>query len=386
MAMTQNKNVACLAPFSALLIQAGNHTFPCCAYNTKAYTELNENEDLIWNFENTNNKIQQEFIEKGLDISNYTNCNNCKGRGFSSQNNLFNREANKNIDYIKNPTLTNLHIKFSNQCNLACRICSPGCSNLIYAEDRILQPELLRYQPEFENIAKDSKLNQSIFDNLDKLNYLWFSGGEPLLHEDVWILLTAVYEKGYSNNIKLKFNTNGTIKLSEEKYNILKNFKEVSMEVSMDGIGKHAEYIRTNVSWDRWVANLIEYQNEFFNYPNIKLSIVVTVSVFNIHLITEIKNFFIELNIPSILNYLTYPPQLCVYNINTPAKEYIKSKLQGSNNTELLNFINRPTEIDCNKVIKYIDKKDDVVIANNLYKNYRAFRDVDPEWYAMLKG
>ena len=53
---------------------------------------------------------------------------------------------------------------------------------------------------------------------------------------------------------------------------------------------------------------------------------------------------------------------------------------------EIIEFIKNPNTIDYNLVHDFVDKKDDVVIANNLYKNYRAFRDVDPEWYARLKG
>jgi len=51
-----------------------------------------------------------------------------------------------------------------------------------------------------------------------------------------------------------------------------------------------------------------------------------------------------------------------------------------------LHFINYENKIDPAEIVEFIDKKDNIVLSNNLHKNYRAFRDVDPEWYAMLKG
>jgi hypothetical protein len=51
-----------------------------------------------------------------------------------------------------------------------------------------------------------------------------------------------------------------------------------------------------------------------------------------------------------------------------------------------MDFVKNPNTINPDLVHNFIDKKDSIVLENNFYKNYRAFKDVDPEWYAMLKG
>ena len=79
------------------------------------------------------------------------------------------------------------------------------------------------------------------------------------------------------------------------------------------------------------------------------------------------------------------PEKLCSYNINQRAKDYL-NELYKNKFPELLHFINYENKIDPAEIVEFIDKKDNIVLSNNLHKNYRAFRDVDPEWYAMLKG
>ena len=393
---TYKDKIGCVAPFSSLFINPNSQAFPCCIYNYSKSKSIDETKDQNWNFDHINKEIRQEFIEKGTDIKTYDNCFGCVSNLHSGQYLEHNREANINIDYIQTPTLTNLHLKFSNQCNLACRICESGCSNLLYTEDLLLVENKIRKKvlPISESsLNQDSILFKSFKDNLHNLNTLYLSGGEPLLHDAVWDLLKSIKDQGYSKNITLKFNTNGTIKLNQEKYDILKSFKQVNMFVSMDGIGKYAEYIRTNVNWDRWVENLQAYKEEFKSHSSLFVAIVVTVSVYNVHIIDQIFTFFSKIGLSPILNYVHHAPELCIYNLGKEAKEYIINKYTSALKCnydyyyhEIMNFIKNPNTIDCNLIQDFIDKKDNVVLANSLYKNYRAFRDVDPEWYAMLKG
>ena len=396
--MNTYKTVGCVAPFSSLFINPNGQAFPCCIYNYSKSKNIDETKDQNWNFDHINKEIRQDFIAKGTDIKTYDNCFGCSSNLNSGQYLQHNLESNNNVDYIQTPTLTNLHLKFSNQCNLACRICESGCSNLLYTEDLLLVENKIRSDtlPILNSsLNQDSVLFKSFKDNLHNLNTLYLSGGEPLLHNAVWDLLKAANDQGCSKNIILKFNTNGTVKLNQEKYNILKSFKKVNMFVSMDGIGKHAEYIRTNVNWDRWVENLRAYKEEFKSHLNLFVGIVVTVSVYNIHIIDQIFAFFNSEAMSFSLNYVHSPLELSIYNLREDVKEYIIDKytnaLKGNHDhnylyNEIIEFIKNPNTIDHNLVHDFVDKKDDVVIANNLYKNYRAFRDVDPEWYARLKG
>lgn len=395
------QNVACVAPFSSMFVNSNGDSFPCCKFNYRARTRIDESKDQNWNFNNINQKIREEFLSKGSDISSYDNCFMCSLNPKGGQYLRHNLSANEDIDYITNPTLTNLHLKFSNQCNLACRICESGCSSLLNSEDKLLMQANIRKEglPRLNlRLDPNSVLMASIKENIHNLNTLYISGGEPLLQEEVWEFLQLAFDQGYSKNIALEFNTNGTVKLSKERYDILKSFKKIDIMVSMDGIGKHAEYIRTNSSWERWVENVKNYQQEFINYPNLRLTIILTVSVYNVHIVDKILSFFTdELNIHVDLNFVYEPYELCVFNINQSLKDelvnYYRQQLaeiKNENNktrvyNELINFINNKNNISHNEIIPFIDGKDNIVIANNLYKNYKAYKDVDIEWYNKLK-
>jgi MoaA/NifB/PqqE/SkfB family radical SAM enzyme len=380
--MKNYKSVLCAAPFSAIFISK-TIAKTCCAidYGPETQIDVINDKSILDHFNEVNLNLRQDFIQGKLN----RNCTNCTIRTDNIQRYHYNDFTNENIDHIANPALSYLHIDFSNVCNLACRICTQKSSNLLHKEMELLglaridEPVIKRL------IDRDSKLYTSILENLDKIRYVRFSGGEPLLHEEVWTLLESICQKGYSKDIVFKVNTNGTVKLTEEKYNILKSFKAVYIEVSMDGINEHAEYIRTNVIWDRWINNIKEYKKEFKNYTNFNLGIVCTLSVFNIHIFDTIKKYFDSLRLSTGTNMLFWHEQFCVFNINQQSKDYL-NELYKDKYPDILHFVNLENKIDPREIVKYIDKRDDIVIANNLYKNYRRFRDVDPEWYTMLKG
>jgi hypothetical protein len=107
--------------------------------------------------------------------------------------------------------------------------------------------------------------------------------------------------------------------------------------------------------------------------------------VFNIHIFDTIKKYFDSLRLSTGTNMLFWHEQFCVFNINQQSKDYL-NELYKDKYPDILHFVNLENKIDPREIVKYIDKRDDIVIANNLYKNYRRFRDVDPEWYTMLKG
>ena len=381
--MLTYKSVLCAAPFSSLFISKTTAK-TCCALSYDPDSEIDIKDSITDIFNSANKDIRENFKQIGFNLENiYHGCVNCNARKDLLQRIHYNEFTDNDIDYISNPTLTYLHIDFSNICNLACRICNGKSSNLLIDESNLLDEN--NKNDIRKIITFDSPLYKSIVENLSNIRYLRFSGGEPLLHEEVWTLIETAYKLGYTKNIDFKVNTNGTIKLSKERIEILKSFKGTHLDISMDGIEKHAEYIRTNVVWDRWLVNLLEYQKEFKPCSNIDFSIVCTISVYNVHIYDRIKKFFNNLDIAVNTNMLFGPEKLCSYNINQHAKDYL-NELYKDKFPELLHFVNFENKIDTQEVIEYIDKKDNHVLENNLYKNYRAFRDVDPEWYAMLKG
>ena len=381
--METYKNVSCVAPFSSLHL--ANKSYTCCVINSNRGIDVDPSKDLNWHFENTNKDYRLEFITAGHNISKYKDCIRCSSRRDGSQNIDHNSKANLELDYINKPQLTNLHIKFSNSCNLACRTCDPGNSSMLFKENEFFKFQSNKFGKNglIQKIDRNSKLYKSILNSLSTLTFVWFSGGEPLLHEEVWEILEILYEQGYSKNIGFRVNTNGTIKLTDRRLEILNSFKTLEMHVSMDGFEKIAEYIRTGIVWKIWWQNLLTYKDSL---KSNSIVINITISVLNIHILEQLIELFYNNKLKVATNIVFHPIQLSIINLNQQCKDYINERYKDGQLDNVLHFLNQPNNLDPIEVIKYIDTRDDYVIKNNIHRNFKSFKEVDPNWHKLLKG
>lgn len=389
-----SKDLHCIAPFSSLVLLLSDAVQPCCNWladdNYKINTKIDPTQSVNDLFENTNSKIRMLFMKK--EHTKYQVCKKCF-EGNQSQYISHNKAAKEQPrNFVVNPLLTNLHIQPSNFCNLACRMCTPINSNLLAREKNANDTNDKRFNSskkfEIKNVSEHTPLFESILKQLEFVNTLWFSGGEPLINQEVWSILEYAVQQGYNNNISLKFNTNGTLSLSQEKRKILQTFKKVEMDISMDGVDAVAEYIRTNLNFNEWVENFKNYRKLF---PNLILA--HTLSVFNIHLYDEFLDYFCDFDIPISLNFCYYPLEISPRSLSEHAKDYVIEKYKKSkylNNPQILSIIeflniNRQAMLPSNAISNYVDAQDTNAIKQNLYKNYRPYREIQPEWFEYLK-
>lgn len=403
------KNVHCVAPFSSLLLLT-NIAQACCNWQAdQRLTQgpfIDRNKTINEIFNGTNGKIRDLFLNG--KFKNYKICNKCF-EPHQHQYKIHNMYAqeNANHDYITNPLLTSLHIQPSNLCNLACRFCSPNNSNLLAAE-KVLSgydqdvwttdqgDSVKKY--EIKKIAVGTPLFDSIIQQVQHLNYLWFSGGEPLINPEVWVILKHAVSHGYSKNISLKFNTNGTVSLTNDEIEILKSFKHLDIDMSLDGVGELGEYIRTNLKFDKWVENYKIYKREF-QFATNYIGIVYTLTVYNVHKVVEfyraISGVLSSYNmLPKIhINHLHYPAELCISNLPDPAKKYIIEKYEFEKNSiyykrcrlaDIIEFMSTTRNPRLN-IEEFIENKDKLAIKSGLHKNYKSYKDIEPEWFELLK-
>ena len=389
------QNVECVAPFSSLFVNNAGQGYPCCVYNNEKNKLIDLDQTVISNFNNINSSSRIDFLDYQRNFDLYKDCHGCTSldRNSFTQKTSQNLRAKSTIDYIKTPTLTSLHLKFSNLCNFACRMCDPYSSNLLADDLRYSGPgyDSLRKNNKavIKYINKESVFYKSIFDCLPNLNHLWFSGGETLLQEEVWEILNYLATSGYSKNIELQLNTNGSIKLNQQELKVLDSFGNLNLQISIDGIGKLAEYIRTNLVWEKWIANFDEYKDKLGHHSGFSVSIAI--STFNIHKIKEIADFFeLEKKVPVHFNFVVGPIDSTVgYNISEKAKQHlieIYTTTRYHRKDEIFSFIRNHPKINVNFLTDLIDARDNYLIERNIYKNFRPFRDVEPEWYNILKG
>lgn len=171
-------------------------------------------------------------------------------------------------------------IKFSNKCNLSCRMCSPMFSSKLATE----QNQDYKYQHISEEAMQDIKLG------MHDLNEIIFAGGEPTIIPEVMELMEYCVEHDFAKNISVAFVTNG-LKLNHDMLTLAGKFKARHFTISIDGIGELQEYARYGSVWseqDKNTRELVALDHS--------IAINTTITAYNVPYIHTIFDYLIELN------------------------------------------------------------------------------------------
>lgn len=171
-----------------------------------------------------------------------------------------------------------VNIALGNLCNLRCRICNARSSTSWIKEYK----QFTGIDIPVQNWHL-SKLDQ-ILPYLDSVEQIVFPGGEPMLleQEEHYRVLQYVIDSGRADQVKVHYNTNGTRLPNNDRWDLLRQFREVSIQLSIDDIEHRFEYNRHPAKWSEVYANIKQYQEYAKKLSNIKLGIAYTVSVFTI--------------------------------------------------------------------------------------------------------
>jgi sulfatase maturation enzyme AslB (radical SAM superfamily) len=108
----------------------------------------------------------------------------------------------------------------------------------------------------------------------------------------------------------MQLTTNGT-KFDNEWAEILSKFKNVRIQLSVDGIDKKAEYIRYGSKWEQIEKNITKMKQ----LSNVNLFIHTTVSNLNLLSLSEIIQWCIDHNHYFQFDTVTYPEEFSINNL-----------------------------------------------------------------------
>lgn len=169
-------------------------------------------------------------------------------------------------------------IRNTNLCNLKCRYCGPHFSSQ-WADElgTTLQTQSIA---EYKNILIT-----------DSLQWMYFTGGEPLINAEHWELLQELINNNQASGISLLYSTNlTTIKYKNlDIVDLWKHFKSVQIQCSIDAVGKPLEYIRSGSSWEK-IKNNIEVLSSIVG-NNITISVSPVLSILNIWFVKELFEY-----------------------------------------------------------------------------------------------
>jgi len=277
----------CLLPWTHMHIRTDGSFLPCCLWRGPPLGNVRSSSlGELWN--STGMKALRSDMMNGRPAAGCERCDDYERSGFLSLRQRHNLSMRHYLDRERltapDGTLPRLpvpllDIRFSNVCNLRCRICDPAQSSAWMAEARALgQPA------EGGPIQKPCADWDSLWRQLQPLlemgvEEIRFAGGEPLLMEEHYRILDFFIARGFTD-VRLRYNTNfSTLRFQgRDVVDLWSRFQDVRVAASLDGSGRRGEYMRKGLCWDTVVANREEMLRRC---PHAAFSIAATISIFN---------------------------------------------------------------------------------------------------------
>jgi len=346
------EKVFCSLPFTYVYVDSLNEYKLCSDTNVSSKIKSHDQSILTYFNSEYLNNIRKKMIDFNIDDEVKKTCLKCIEReslGIWSRRDpkikkivLDNfKEGNINI-----PTSKTLKLKFGNVCNLMCLSCGPYSSsrwlmsernsnkvkNELYYKfrDMVNNATLEKYKGYFKVSEYETKdihafnFNQKFYDELKILltdiEEIVISGGEPFLSDNFYYFIEWLIKNSYSKHLNLHVFTNG-MKMPKNFKRYCDKFKSFNVRISIDGIGKKDEYIRTGTNFEIKEKNINKLHDYF------KVDFFTTVSMLNAGYLSEIYNFQKKFrNTHVYLNYLVEPFFLQVVNIPNEIKKIYNDK------------------------------------------------------------
>ena len=371
----------CPYPWIHVMTQPTGTVSWCCVARDNfknddgSMVDLNKGDRIesVWNNDHMR-KIRKQMIE-GEPVKGCNHCYDLEDMGFPSYRTNYIRdwfeysgkgeeihdiiERSINNDYYVDEAPMYLDFRLGNMCNLKCRMCQPQNSSQInkeYVKLEKADPKSAQFIKDnftwgqfAENITPwqdDPEFLRQVEEWLPGVNKLYFTGGEPTIIERVYWIMEKCVELGIAKDIELVFNSNMT-NIQKRFIDLVEQFKNVLMCISVDAYGHENEYIRGASHWKQVEKNLRKYCASDV-IGTVLFSPVI--QIYNILTITKLLDFCEELELEYgrevFVTFLIcdYPTSLdfrnCPDNVRAVAVERLEAWLEQSKV-----LVNRPENV-----------------------------------------
>jgi len=205
---------------------------------------------------------------------------------------MYMQEARSIRDGSWRKGLTELEINSSSVCNLACTHCNAEFSSRWVKQARDLENNRVPHHRAVLDAvhAPDPAAMRRHLEGLDlrHLQIARFKGGEPMLNDDVPVVLRYLDEIGVLGRVTVNVVSNGSLVNAEVK-ELLAKAGAVSMCISVDGLAGVQEYIRKGPSEIERIERFIE---AFAELPNLTFAMSCSVMVYNVFQLDRIADWW----------------------------------------------------------------------------------------------
>lgn len=310
--IAKSTNAYCPLPWTHLHISAVGDVLPCCVADWKhSFGNINEKSfDEIWN-----DTPIKEFRKKMMKDHFTKECTACYTKertgDWSLRVDSIRKYHKPAVPYIQSTEDDGTSIdskpiywdiRFSNICNMRCRMCGHFSSSRWFNDAKQLSEQFNEYRYSTQEKHRNQAIVHGVEDSvalLDRLDeYLpyveefYFAGGEPLIMEEHYRIIKKLDELGL-HNAYLRYSTN-FLQMRYKDLDVIemwKKFKRVYCAASLDTFGKRAENIRKDTVWETVEGNAKRLKEIA---PHVKFGIAPTLQIMNVLTVTDLHKDWIE--------------------------------------------------------------------------------------------
>jgi len=192
-------------------------------------------------------------------------------------------------DFYRSPDFGKIFVAgvcFDNVCNLKCTTCGPANSSQWIGDYQKLNlfriPDQLK---QFTRMQKEAPSKVEFLKNaLATVTYDTFRldifGGESTINPSIIEFIDWLANSDYASKVMINVTTNGT-KFFQKLIDYHHKFKYIMIQVSIDGIEDHFEYLRYGAIWEEVKQNILQYDQLSQQLNNLSVSLHYTLSWMN---------------------------------------------------------------------------------------------------------
>lgn len=298
----------CPLLWSHLHVSASGDVLPCCIGQWKRpIGNINQQSfDEIWQGEEIR-KLRTALLED----QKVPHCSTCylkeKNSDFSLRHDAINKFHEVSKPMVKStqadgsaPDAMPVYwdIRFSNICNMRCKMCGHFSSSKWFADAQKLAEDGIhnygtdKKQAIIHGVEDSKTLLARLEEYLPHVQEIYFAGGEPLFMEEHYTILNKLIELGLTD-VHIRYSTNLSI-MSYKKTKVVdmwQNFSNVYCAGSIDTYGARAENIRKDTVWSDIEAHMAMIKQKT---PHVKVGISPTIQIMNAHSVCDLNQQWIE--------------------------------------------------------------------------------------------
>ena len=276
----------CVLPWQSLSVDNQGRSRICCNndahYRSHTAVSINNCASAAEAMDTDYHREVRAALGQGQRHHSCSKCWDIEQRGGRSFREIWNDIL---PEVVSEPTVRYIDVTLGNKCNLTCRMCNEWNSHLWQIDNQRMGRKT---DPSIANTRwfEADAARRLITDNMRTVSHINCLGGEPLIVQEQLEMLRHCLRSGRAHEISLSYNTNMTTLLPSQ-LELWRGFKRVDLNVSLEGLGTHNDYIRQNSSWSVIAHNIDTVRT----HSNVHMTVHATFGILNALTVSELVSW-----------------------------------------------------------------------------------------------